>query len=61
MKVAIQGRAQDSQKARYKAAGIEVVEGTCQNEDEMIKLIGDADGAQAVSYTHLTLPTICSV
>ena len=46
MKVAIQGRAQDSQKARYKAAGIEVVEGTCQNEDEMIELIGDADGAQ---------------
>ena len=46
MKVAIQGRAQDSQKALYEAAGIELVEGTCSNEAEMIELIGDADGAQ---------------
>ena len=46
MKVAIQGRAQDSQKALYDAAGIELIEGGCKDEGEMIELIGDADGAQ---------------
>ena len=46
MKVAVQGRAQDSQKDLYEKAGIEVVEGRCSTEAEMIELIGDADGAQ---------------
>jgi D-3-phosphoglycerate dehydrogenase len=46
MKVAIQGRAQGPQRAMYEAAGIEVVEGACRTEKEMIELINDADGAQ---------------
>ena len=46
MKVAIQGRLQGAQADLYKAAGFEVVEGSCRNEDEMIELISDADGAQ---------------
>ena len=46
MKVAIQGRLQGAQADLYKAAGFEVVEGRCRNEDEMIELISDADGAQ---------------
>lgn len=46
MKVALQGRAQGRQRELYEAAGIEIVEGGCRTEDEMIELIGDADGAQ---------------
>ena len=46
MKVALQGRAQGAQQALYEEAGIEVNEGRCSNEDELIELIGDADGAQ---------------
>lgn len=46
MKVALQGRAQGAQQALYEEAGIEVKEGRCRNEDELIELIGDADGAQ---------------
>ena len=46
MKVALQGRAQGTQKELYEAAGIDIVEGGCRTEDEMIELIGDADGAQ---------------
>ena len=46
MKVALQGRAQGPQKELYEKAGIEVVEGGCSTEAEMIELIGDADGAQ---------------
>ena len=46
MKVALQGRAQGSQRDLYERAGIEIVEGGCRTEDEMIELIGDADGAQ---------------
>ena len=52
MKVAIQGRLQGAQADLYKAAGFEVVEGSCRNEDEMI---------EPVSYTHMTLPTISIV
>ena len=29
----------------------------CEDEKEIIKIIGDYDGLIAVSYTHLTLPT----
>ena len=29
--------------------------------ENAFNLIGPVDGADAVSYTHLTLPTICSV
>ena len=46
MKVVLQGGARDGQKELYEAAGIEVTEGGCRTEDEMIELIGDADGAQ---------------
>ena len=46
MKVALQGRAQGRQRELYEAAGIEIVEGRCRTEDEMIALLGDADGAQ---------------
>lgn len=46
MKVALQGRAQGRQRELYEAAGFEIVEGRCTDEDEMIDLIGDADGAQ---------------
>ena len=46
MKVALQGRAQGRQRELYEEAGIEIVEGGCRTEDEMIELIGDADGAQ---------------
>ena len=46
MKVAIQGRAQGAQKELYEAAGILLTEGGCRSEDELIELIGDADGAQ---------------
>ena len=46
MKVALQGRAQGKQRELYEAADIEIVEGRCRNEDEMIDLLGDADGAQ---------------
>ena len=46
MKVALQGRAQGKQRELYEAAGMEIWEGTCRSEDEMIELLGDADGAQ---------------
>ncbi len=46
MKVVLQGGARDRQKDLYEAAGIEVGEGVCRTEDEMIEMIGDADGAQ---------------
>ena len=46
MKVALQGRAQGRQRELYEAAGMEIREGTCGSEDEMIELLGDADGAQ---------------
>lgn len=46
MKVAIQGRAQGPQKDLYTRAGFDVHEGACSTEDEMIELLGDADGAQ---------------
>ena len=46
MKVALQGRAQGKQRELYEAAGMEIREGTCSSEDEMIELLGDADGAQ---------------
>ena len=46
MKVVLQGGARDGQRELYEAAGIEVREGGCRTEDEMIELIGDADGAQ---------------
>ena len=46
MKVALQGRAQGRQRELYEAAGIEIHEGTCRSEDEMIDLLKDADGAQ---------------
>ena len=46
MKVALQGRAQGRQRELYEEAGIEIVEGGCRTEDDMIELIGDADGAQ---------------
>ena len=46
LKVALQGRAQGRQKELYEQAGIDIVEGGCRSEDEMIELIGDADGAQ---------------
>ena len=36
MKVALHGRAQDSQKKLYAAAGIDTVEGAAATEDEMI-------------------------
>ena len=46
MKVALQGRAQGKQRELYEQAGIDIVEGGCRTEAEMIELIGDADGAQ---------------
>ena len=46
MKVVLQGGARERQRALYEAAGIEVGEGGCRTEDEMIEMIGDADGAQ---------------
>ena len=46
MKVALQGRAQGPQRELYEQAGIDIVEGGCRTEEEMIELIGDADGAQ---------------
>ena len=46
MKVALQGRAQGKQRELYDDAGMAVVEGPCRTEDEMIALLGDADGAQ---------------
>ena len=46
MKVVLQGGARERQKDLYEAAGIEVGEGGCRTEDEMIEMIGDADGAQ---------------
>ena len=46
MKVALQGRAQGRQRDLYESAGMEIVEGPCRTEDEMIELLGDADGAQ---------------
>ena len=46
MKVALQGRAQGPQRDLYEQAGIDIVEGGCRTEEEMIELIGDADGAQ---------------
>lgn len=46
VKVAIQGRAQGPQRDLYTQARIDIVEGGCRTEDEMIALIGDADGAQ---------------
>ena len=46
MKVAIQGRAQGTQQSLYEKAGIEINEGRCRSEAELIELIGDADGAQ---------------
>ena len=46
VKVALQGRAQGTQKELYEKAGIDIIEGGCRTEDEMIELIGDADGAQ---------------
>jgi len=46
MRVALQGRAQGRQKELYEAAGIEFWEGGCRDEDGLIELIGDADGAQ---------------
>lgn len=46
MKVALQGRAQGKQRELYEAAGMDVVEGPCRSEDQMIELLGDADGAQ---------------
>ncbi len=49
MKVALQGRAQigeTTQKTLYEEAGFEIIEGPARTEDELIELIGDADGAQ---------------
>ena len=46
MKVALQGRARGEQRALYEAAGLEIVEGRCRNEDDLIALLADADGAQ---------------
>ena len=33
----------------------------CLSEDVALMDLKDADDLRAVSYTHLTLPTICSV
>ena len=46
MRVALQGRAQGRQRELYEAAGLEIREGACRNEDEMIALLEEADGAQ---------------
>ena len=46
MKVALQGRARDGQRERFEAAGMTIVEGGCRTEDDLIALLGDADGAQ---------------
>ena len=46
MKVVLQGGDRLRQRELYEAAGIEVEIGRCGNEDEMIDMIGDADGAQ---------------
>ena len=46
MRVALQGRAQGKQRELYEAAGFEIREGACRNEDELIALLEDADGAQ---------------
>ena len=46
MKVAIQGRLHGSQRELYEKAGIEIAEGGCRTEDDLIELIADADGAQ---------------
>ena len=46
MKVALQGRARDGQRERFEAAGMTIVEGRCRTEDDLIALLGDADGAQ---------------
>lgn len=54
LKVALHGRGQQSQKDLYAAAGIEVVEGAARTEDELIELIGDADGAQVGIHPDTT-------
>ena len=46
MRVVLQGGDRSGQIGLYEAAGIEVEIGSCGTEDEMIEMIGDADGAQ---------------
>ena len=46
MKVVLQGGDRARQRELYEAAGIDIEIGRCGNEDEMIEMIGDADGAQ---------------
>ena len=46
MKVALQGHARGRQRELYRAAGMEVVEGPCRTEDDLIELLRGADGAQ---------------
>ena len=46
VKVVLQGGDRAQQRELYEAAGIEVETGGCATEDEMIEMIGDADGAQ---------------
>ena len=40
---------------------IEILEGTAPTEDPNVTSLYNCCGVAAVSYTHLTLPTICSV
>eukprot|EP00975_Prorocentrum_lima_P048077 10054194-Prorocentrum_lima.AAC.1 len=51
----IRDRALLSQHSRRNAPRLECC------ESNAIQLIGEPDPEEAVSYTHLTLPTICSV
>ena len=46
MRVVLQGGDRAQQIDLYEAAGIDVEIGRCRTEDEMIEMIGDADGAQ---------------
>ena len=46
MKVALQGGARGKQRELYEAAGMEIVEGGCRTEDDLINLLREVDGAQ---------------
>ena len=46
---------------RMVEAGVRGVEFIAVNTDHQALLLSDADRTIPVSYTHLTLPTICSV
>ena len=60
-KIVISHRLHEDGMKVLEDAGAEVVIVGSGEPADMLPYLKDADGVITVSYTHLTLPTICSV